>query len=1072
VPFNVRSRVESGHIDSVNEVRVCTVVFLGFPTLNTLNKSPAESLAVVQSVTQAAQGRMHQDGGFFLQMRCDEKGYLALCAFGLPGRSHEDSPARGVQAALAVVSNLQRQGFAAVAGVTTGNLFCGVVGSSRRAEYTVFGDAINFAARLMVRASKNPELGPVLCDEPTRWMAAMFAYYTALDPVPVKGRAQPMKAFKVSPRGQWTVTGMTDVIIDASPVLPRFLTAAKKERQRNEFQKQKEEEQRRISTEKGGASGLSSLPQKSMSPSTTTVAMKEAAVQNHGLLLQATQEAVINKNPAYTADIAKYRDSVERHLQSTTNSFAPLVGRENELAAAGSRLADLVDGRGGGAVFVEGGTGVGKSRLIEEIAWGEGLAPLRQRCMVIASAGLAMRQSEPLNPWRRVFRMIFNADIERSAERRALAGTQVTFPFNTTSAFSREGGIASSGGEVASDLAIRLAQHVPDYAVWRPVIASALGMRVEELPVALAGAARRSSAARQAGLFAVDDVSVLLKARAHTFNHVSGWDLSAIDETITQDAAAGTAAHEERGATLERPGSDSSVGAHRVQYAGRSVSARNLDPGRPLSSASNQSRASTAQGGGGGGGGGGSNNYDNVGGGTRPALPPAEMSPQLRALKMRGLLVALIREFVAAHASLFIVFDDVHLFDGPSWRLLLAMLASCQKDVLFMCTLRPVLPLPSAEQTPSLPLGLDAPRNSSKSHFPLPTPGEFQTTPIGPKSLSYVVAPGGLGADEVFSRKLGEYYEEALWRDGSERITLKNFSLDETSRFISESLDGLEVPWAAAQLLYDKSAGMPAYLHQMCLFFKIRAQEIARGKPSSGTAPSTISAAAIAAAAGIPSDVLSTDASMVEVARVGMDFVRATVTVHSIVPARVDRLRPDEQLTLKVASVMGATVYTDLLQAAHPKNPSMRRLQANLQALAAAGFLTKQIDTSSGGFGSGGGVSRQSMIRPSRNGPRTTPNNSNNATWQFTDVLARDVVWDMIPLTQRREWQARLATAMARCGNARGGGIDGGNSDNRRPIPPAIIAYHWSQAAIGVERTEVRIEGKLVLVQNKNLIFF
>lgn len=1066
VPFNVRSRVESGHIDSVNEVRVCTVVFLGFPSLDTQKSGgPAESLAAVQSVTQAAQGRMHQDGGFFLQMRCDEKGYIALCAFGLPGRSHEDSPARGVQAALAVVSNLQRQGYAAVAGVTTGNLFCGVVGSSRRAEYTVFGDAINFAARLMVRASKNPELGPVLCDEPTRWMAAPVADYTALDSVPVKGRAQPLRAFKVSPRDQWTVTGMTDVVFDDSPVLPQFLNAAQKEHDRNMHQQQQEDhhQQQQDSVEKGMSK--SGLPPLVKTTATTTLQKKEAAVKNHDLLLKATQEIMLNKgNPTEpSSDVHKFGDSVQRNpLQITTNSFAPLVGREKELSAAGSRLADLVDGRGGGALFVEGGTGVGKSRLIEEIAWGEGFAPLRQRCIVIASAGRAMRQSEPLNPWRRVFRMIFNIDIERSAKRRALAGEEGGVSSTSfSSAFSKEQGF------VASDLAVRLAQNVPDYAVWRPVIASALGLRVEELPVALAGAAQRASAARRGGLFAVDDVSVLLKARAHTFNHVPASDLAVID-AIIKDSDDGIASKgEESGLTLRIPDDSSSSRSFsaaqcRIQYSGISVSARNLDPGRPDSSASNHNGASLDSQGG------ASSaihvsNKSGAGGTARPALPPAEMSPQLRALKMRGLLVAIVREFVAAHAPLFIVFDDVHLFDGLSWRLLLAMLTSCQKEVLFMCTLRPVIPLPSAKQTPSLPLGLDAPRYSSKSHqLPLPKPGEMPTTPIGPNGLPSA-APGGIGPDEVFSRKLAEYYEGALWRDGSERITLKNFSLEETGRFISESLvDGSDVPWAATQLLYEKSAGMPAYLQQMCLFFKIRAQEIARGRPTSGTAPTIISSAAVAAAAGMPSSVLSADASMVEVARVGMDFVRATVNVHSIVPARVDRLRPDEQLTLKVASVMGATVYSDLLQAAHPKNPSMRRLQANLQALAAAGFLTKQSDL----FGGGGGRSRDPLL-----------DRTSNSTWQFTDVLGRDIVWDMIPLTQRREWQARLAAAMARFGNnntpaaasAGGGGGGGANSysgfmnttsnksnpySGRRAIPPAIIAYHWSQAALGVETTE------------------
>lgn len=41
------------------------------------------------------------------QARCDEKGFLAVTAFGLPGRTHEDSAARGLSAALAIVQGLQ-----------------------------------------------------------------------------------------------------------------------------------------------------------------------------------------------------------------------------------------------------------------------------------------------------------------------------------------------------------------------------------------------------------------------------------------------------------------------------------------------------------------------------------------------------------------------------------------------------------------------------------------------------------------------------------------------------------------------------------------------------------------------------------------------------------------------------------------------------------------------------------------------------------------------------------------------------------------------------------------------------
>lgn len=35
------------------------------------------------------------------------QGFLAICAFGLPGRSHEDGPARGIQAAVSIVEALK-----------------------------------------------------------------------------------------------------------------------------------------------------------------------------------------------------------------------------------------------------------------------------------------------------------------------------------------------------------------------------------------------------------------------------------------------------------------------------------------------------------------------------------------------------------------------------------------------------------------------------------------------------------------------------------------------------------------------------------------------------------------------------------------------------------------------------------------------------------------------------------------------------------------------------------------------------------------------------------------------------
>jgi len=67
----------------------------------------SSDVASIQAAIMAVQKCMQQHSGSFLQFRCDEKGFLSICAFGLPGRTHEDDPCRGVRAALDLVEALR-----------------------------------------------------------------------------------------------------------------------------------------------------------------------------------------------------------------------------------------------------------------------------------------------------------------------------------------------------------------------------------------------------------------------------------------------------------------------------------------------------------------------------------------------------------------------------------------------------------------------------------------------------------------------------------------------------------------------------------------------------------------------------------------------------------------------------------------------------------------------------------------------------------------------------------------------------------------------------------------------------
>jgi class 3 adenylate cyclase len=190
---NVRQRIEAGHYDFIDEIRQLTILFMGFPTLSKPNQSLAHRLEPVQDTVLAVNMVMQQYRGTFVQFRCDEKGFLAICAFGLPGVTHANNPERGILAALKMQMLVESKGQQFACGVTTGPLLCACVGSKARSEYTMFGDAINLAARLMCKAKGG--LGVVISDEPTSQKADTKALYEPLEPLMLKGKASPTRVW-------------------------------------------------------------------------------------------------------------------------------------------------------------------------------------------------------------------------------------------------------------------------------------------------------------------------------------------------------------------------------------------------------------------------------------------------------------------------------------------------------------------------------------------------------------------------------------------------------------------------------------------------------------------------------------------------------------------------------------------------------------------------------------------------------------------------------------------------------------------------------------------------------------
>jgi class 3 adenylate cyclase len=133
------------------------------------------------------------------------QGDAMLAFFGAPV-AHEDDPERAIFAALDMLDATDEyaaqlrasQGidFRIRAGINSGPVMVGNVGSDLRYEYTALGDAVNVAARMQTAAQP----GTVLITEMTRRLTGDTFELEDLGGIDVKGKAEPVHAFRVRGR--------------------------------------------------------------------------------------------------------------------------------------------------------------------------------------------------------------------------------------------------------------------------------------------------------------------------------------------------------------------------------------------------------------------------------------------------------------------------------------------------------------------------------------------------------------------------------------------------------------------------------------------------------------------------------------------------------------------------------------------------------------------------------------------------------------------------------------------------------------------------------------------------------
>jgi len=193
LPPYARTAIGNGEekIQLTPEHRRTVIVFVNVLGLNEILEGAGVDAAVEQlqayTVMLTSLAAKHQ--GFVVSSDIATKGSKLVVAFGAPV-AHEYAPANAARFALDLTDELRQSGLDLQhkIGVNGVHVFAGEVGPPFRRQYTVMGDAVNVAARLMGAAEPGQALvGRNLLNYVSHDLCAR-----ELPPIKVKGRGQPV----------------------------------------------------------------------------------------------------------------------------------------------------------------------------------------------------------------------------------------------------------------------------------------------------------------------------------------------------------------------------------------------------------------------------------------------------------------------------------------------------------------------------------------------------------------------------------------------------------------------------------------------------------------------------------------------------------------------------------------------------------------------------------------------------------------------------------------------------------------------------------------------------------------
>jgi class 3 adenylate cyclase/tetratricopeptide (TPR) repeat protein len=178
----IARRLRDNQTGFINEHRKVTILFAGFSGID-YDADPCASDKLQEYLLAVMQITQRYDG-FFSRVDMGDKGSKCIILFGTP-IAHENDEELALRCTLELSKLAQCP---ARFGINTGYVYCGGIGSARRQEYTVIGDAVNLAARLMQAARPGQVLASVFTQ---RYVSERFIWQT-FAPIQVKGKAEPI----------------------------------------------------------------------------------------------------------------------------------------------------------------------------------------------------------------------------------------------------------------------------------------------------------------------------------------------------------------------------------------------------------------------------------------------------------------------------------------------------------------------------------------------------------------------------------------------------------------------------------------------------------------------------------------------------------------------------------------------------------------------------------------------------------------------------------------------------------------------------------------------------------------